>query len=99
MDFVEPQSIRYLLPASVVASASELRNAIARALGVLPEAQRTVLEMAYFGGMSHSEIAEKLEAPLGTIKARIRQGMIRLRDMLGEFADAGMLAQPEDDRT
>ncbi|MGH7724273.1 MAG: sigma-70 family RNA polymerase sigma factor [Candidatus Eiseniibacteriota bacterium] len=77
----------------------ELRNAVARALGVLPEAQRTALEMAYFGGLSHSEIAEKLEAPLGTIKARIRQGMIRLRDMLGEFAEAGMLAQPEDDRT
>ncbi len=78
---------------------AELRHAVARALGVLPEPQRSALELAYFGGLSHSEIAEKLEAPLGTVKARIRQGMIRLRDLLGEFADPGMHAQPEDDRT
>ncbi len=74
----------------------ELRGAVAKALAVLPDAQRTALEMAYFGGMSHSEIAERLAAPLGTVKARIRQGMIRLRDLLGEFADAGLVREAEE---
>lgn len=78
------------------AYAGELRNAVARALGVLPEAQRTALELAYFGGLSHSEIAEKLETPLGTVKARIRQGMLRMRDLLGDFAAAGLIAEPEE---
>lgn len=74
----------------------ELRTAVVRALGGLPEAQRTALELAYFGGLSHSEIAEKLETPLGTIKARIRQGMLRMRDLLGDFAAAGLIAEPEE---
>jgi RNA polymerase sigma-70 factor (ECF subfamily) len=78
------------------AYAGELRNAVARALGVLPEAQRTALELAYFGGLSHSEIAEELETPLGTVKARIRQGMLRMRDLLGDFAAAGLIAEPEE---
>jgi RNA polymerase sigma-70 factor (ECF subfamily) len=76
--------------------ASELRGAVVKALNVLPEAQRTALELAYFGGLSHSEIAEKLETPLGTIKARIRQGMLRMRDLLGDFAAVGLIAEPEE---
>jgi RNA polymerase sigma-70 factor, ECF subfamily len=78
------------------AYAGELRGAVVKALHVLPEAQRTALELAYFGGLSHSEIAEKLETPLGTIKARIRQGMLRMRDLLGDFAAAGLIAEPEE---
>lgn len=73
------------------AYATELRHAVGRALALLPEAQRVALELAYFGGMSQSEIAEELAAPLGTVKARIRQGMIRMKDLLGEFADAGVM--------
>ncbi len=78
------------------AYAGELRGAVAKALGTLPEAQRTALELAYFGGFSHSEIAEKLETPLGTIKARIRQGMLRMRDLLGDFAAATLVADTEE---
>jgi RNA polymerase sigma-70 factor (ECF subfamily) len=78
---------------------AELRTAVARALTVLPDVQRTALEMAYFGGFSHSEIAERLETPLGTVKARIRQGMIRLRDTLGDFADAATFGAPGEERT
>jgi len=76
------------------AFAAELRGAVARALEALPEPQRAALELAYFGGLSHSEIAERLDTPLGTIKARIRQGMLRMRDTLGDFASAALLADP-----
>lgn len=78
------------------AYAGELRGAVTNALALLPEPQRAALELAYFGGLSHSEIAERLAAPLGTVKARIRQGMIRLRDLLGEFAEAGMAMEAEE---
>jgi RNA polymerase sigma-70 factor (ECF subfamily) len=45
----------------------------------MPSAQRSALEMAYFEGMSHSEIADKTGEPLGTIKTRIRGGLMLLR--------------------
>jgi RNA polymerase sigma-70 factor (ECF subfamily) len=48
-------------------------------LGGMPEAQRSALEMAYFEGMSHSEIAAKTGEPLGTVKTRIRTGLLTLR--------------------
>lgn len=60
------------------------RGAVVRnALAELPEEQQRVLKLAYFDGFSQSEIAEKLDSPLGTVKTRMRTGMIRLRDLLG----------------
>ncbi len=52
---------------------------IRRKLGEMPEPQRSALEMAYFEGLTHSEIAEKTGTPLGTIKTRIRTALTTLR--------------------
>ncbi len=53
------------------------------ALNSLPPEQKQVIELAYFGGLSHSEIAAQLAAPIGTVKGRIRLGLDRLRVAMG----------------
>ena len=56
---------------------------VERALGRLTEFQRQAVKFAYYGGYSHSEMAEMLGVPIGTVKTRLRDGMIRLRDEMG----------------
>ena len=64
------------------AQASEVRTVVRAALDSLAPEQREVIELAYYGGMSHSEIAAARGLPLGTVKTRTRLGMMRLREML-----------------
>lgn len=70
--------------ASKPLSAEELA-AVRRAVEGLPPDQHQAIAMAFFGGMTHQEIADKLKEPLGTIKARIRRGMLKLRDSLEAY--------------
>ncbi len=65
------------------AVAAEDRGLIQTALAQLPEPQRRVIELAFFEGLTHSEIATRLGEPLGTVKTRARLGLDRLRGVLG----------------
>ena len=55
---------------------------IRSAIGGLPADQRQAVELAFFSGLTQQEISEKLSAPLGTVKARIRRGLLKMRDQL-----------------
>jgi len=65
------------------ATASLEARRVRQALGDLTQVQREALELAYFGGYTHTEVATMLELPVGTAKTRIRDGLIRLRDTMG----------------
>jgi len=67
----------------------ELRIAVGTAMTSLPPAQQQAIELAYYEGLSHQEIAARLNQPLGTVKTRIKLGMSKLRDSLRHCWDQG----------
>ena len=69
-------------------AADETRTLIHEAVRSLDAAQREPLELAFFEGLSHREIAEVLDSPLGTIKTRIRKGLAKLRRKLRDLDEA-----------
>jgi RNA polymerase sigma-70 factor (ECF subfamily) len=77
-------------PAQAV-EAGERQREVAVAMRELPEPQRLVIELAFFEGLSHSEIAERLAEPLGTVKTRIRLGMTKLRQLLRHMGEGAVL--------
>ena len=79
------------LPASPLddAAADEVRRVVARALAGLPPEQRQTVELAYFRGMSQTEIAEATGQPLGTVKTRARLALQKLREALAVLREEG----------
>jgi RNA polymerase sigma-70 factor (ECF subfamily) len=69
----------------------ELRVAVGNAITSLPTAQQQAIELAYYDGLSHNEIAAKLNQPLGTVKTRIKLGMSKLREHLRRSWEEGDL--------
>jgi len=68
--------------AQEAATASSIRGALA----TLPEGQRELIELAFFDGYTHQELSERLGLPLGTVKTRIRSGLLAMRERLEHFA-------------
>jgi RNA polymerase sigma-70 factor, ECF subfamily len=68
----------------VEAARREEAGTVRGALSSLPADQSQVIELAYFGGFTHTEIADMLDAPVGTVKGRMRLGLKKMRAQLGE---------------
>jgi RNA polymerase sigma-70 factor (ECF subfamily) len=89
---IHDDGLSALLPASELTDAEAERRSDAAlvrgAIEELPAEQRQVIELAYFGGFTHSELAQMLDIPPGTVKGRMRLGLGKLRLALGEAADA-----------
>lgn len=72
-------------PADAAAERAEVARAVRGSLATLPEAQRRAIELAFFGGLSHADVAAALGQPLGTVKTRIRSGLQKLREVLRPY--------------
>jgi RNA polymerase sigma-70 factor (ECF subfamily) len=82
----EKVGVRELAPYDSVSEEVQVlleQDEVRRALSSLTPLQREAIDLAYFGGRTHRQIAEDLAVPLGTVKTRLRDGLIRLRDVMG----------------
>ena len=75
---------------STTALHAEQRRIVAHALGQLPVERRQAIKLAYFGGLTQGEIADRVHSPVGTIKTRLRTGLRRLRQIL---RDEGLIEE------
>jgi RNA polymerase sigma-70 factor (ECF subfamily) len=78
-DGYEPST---LLDPAIEVERAEAAQGLRQALLQLPPDQRRAIDLAFFAGLTHEQIAKQLSVPLGTVKTRIRLGMTRLRDLL-----------------
>ena len=76
----------HALTPELLAQDTERTEKIRHALDALPEEQRVLIVAAFFEGYTHSELAARFQLPLGTVKTRIRSGMLAMRDQLEQFA-------------
>ncbi|HVX86393.1 MAG TPA: sigma-70 family RNA polymerase sigma factor [Phycisphaerae bacterium] len=80
-------------PDDLAVSREDAAN-VRRCLSELPQDQKHAIELAFFDGLTHVEISEKLNVPLGTIKTRIRLGLLKIRDRLKELMGEPPVAEP-----
>jgi RNA polymerase sigma-70 factor (ECF subfamily) len=86
-DVQADQTVENLPAVDDVAGEAQRRDdarQVRTALGELPDEQRRVIELAFFGGFTHTQIADMLELPAGTVKGRMRLGLMKLRTALGD---------------
>ncbi len=81
------ETIRRTVSPETAVVVDERREKVLAALEALPADQRTAIELAFFDGLTHVEIAARLGDPIGTVKTRIRLGMQKLRPLLGKWRD------------
>ena len=86
---ISPEGVAPLPSGADAAGASEQANLVCAALTRLPPEQKRAIELAFFSGLTQTEIAAALNEPLGTIKARIRRGMLKLREELEPWLRLG----------
>lgn len=78
LQFISPKGF-------IIEDASEKREIIKNALAEIPSEQKTVVETIYFEGFTHSEAADHLDIPIGTVKTRLRLGILKLKDLISPY--------------